>query len=271
MSRRLTWVLAMAVCAVATPAVAAQAGSAEATLECLRKNVPTEWSALVEVRIRQADGSNEVRRLAYATRERGRKAEADQWVRMLAPASVAGVVYLFQQRDPGWSRWTYLPALKRVSQVKSQGTSAAALEEIVGVRDIDALMRWPEGAAVMLGEPREQGGRSVRPINATRRVGTGASAGFERMRGVIDVERCVVLEAEWTDPDGRQTRSAKVEPASIRQFGAHWLPQRIDVRQSDGVTAQLRLQRAVIAPPFPSETFDSRRFHTVTTTAVGLE
>lgn len=270
MMRQLKRAFVMAILAMVWPA-AAQPGSAEATLECLQKNVPTEWAGLIEVRTRQADGNTELRRIAYATRERGRKSDADHWVRMLAPDSLAGVVYLFQQRDPGWSRWTYLPALKRVSQVKSQGTSAAALEEIIGVRDVDALMRWPEGAAITLGEQREQGGRQVRPIHATRRVGTGAAAGFERMRGVMDVERCVVLEAEWADRDGRETRSAKVDPASVRQFGAHWLPQRIDVRQVDGVSAQLRLQRAVIAPRFPSETFDTRRFHTVAPAALGLE
>jgi hypothetical protein len=263
--------LALALGLLWSASVAAQSGSAESTVECLRDNVPPAWAGLVDVRIRQPDGSHELRRIAYATRERGRQAQAEYWVRMLAPDSLAGVVHLFRQNDSGWTRWSYLPALDRVSQVKGQGNSSAALEEIVGVRDLDAMLRWSDGATIQFAAPREQGGRQVRPINATRKVGSGASAGFERMRGLMDVERCVMLEGEWRDSDGRQTRSVTVEPASLRRYGTHWLPQRIDVQQSDGVTALVRLQRVVIAPDFPANTFAAERFHTVNPGALGLE
>ena len=269
--RRLPQLMLALALSLLGPSVAAQASGVETLTECLRDNVPPAWAARVDVRVRQADGSQELRRLVYATRERGRTPQADHWVRMLAPDSLAGVVHLFRQQDDGWSRWSYLPALKRVSRVNSQGGASATLDEIVGIRDLDGMLRWSEGATIQLAAPREEGGRQVRPVNATRRVGSGASAGFERMRGLIDVERCVLLEAKWRDRDDRATRSATVERASLRQFGRHWLPQRIDVEQSDGVTAQVRLQHAVIAPDFDADTFDSGDFHNVTARQLGLD
>ncbi|MAY25047.1 MAG: outer membrane lipoprotein-sorting protein [Polycyclovorans sp.] len=258
-------------CLLGCSGAVAQSGSAEAVAECLRDNVPPAWGAQIEVRLRQPDGSQEVRRLAYATRERGREPLSDHWVRMRAPDALAGVVHLFRQTESSWSRWSYLPALDRVSQVKGQGSSSAALEEIVGVRDLDALMRWSEGATLQLAAPREEGGRQVRSINATRRVGTGASAGFERMRGLMDVERCVLLQGEWRDAENRKTRSLSVVPASLRRYGDHWVPQRIDVQQSDGVTAQVHLTHVVIAPKIPRGLFDPDGFHQVMPAALGLE
>lgn len=139
------------------------------------------------------------------------------------------------------------------------------------MRDLDALLRWSEGRPFKLAAPREEGGRQVRSINATRRVGTGASAGFERLRGLVDVERCVILEGQWRDAENRKTRSLSVAPASLRRYGDHWVPQRIDVQQSDGVTAQVHLTHVVIAPKVPRGLFDPDGFHCVMPAALGLE
>lgn len=111
----------------------------------------------------------------------------------------------------------------------------------------------------------------MRSINATRRVGTGASAGFERLRGLVDVERCVILEGQWRDAENRKTRSLSVAPACLRRYGDHWVPQRIDVQQSDGVTAQVHLTHVVIAPKVPRGLFDPDGFHRVMPAALGLE
>ena len=108
-------------------AAAQKSDSAEAVAACLRDNVPRAWGAQIEVRLRQPGGSQEVRRLACARRERGREPLSDHWVRMRAPDALAGVVHLFRQTESSWSRWSYLPALDRVSQVKGQGSSSAAL------------------------------------------------------------------------------------------------------------------------------------------------
>lgn len=267
-SRRCAGLLA--VLWMTLPALAV-AQTTEEALRCLRDNVPSHWVSRVEVQLRQPNKPAELRRMAYAARERSREKASDHWVRMLAPEDLQGVVYLFQQRDPGWERWTYLPAFDRVSRVRSEGTSAAALEEIIGLRELDALLRWPEGAAIQMGAPREQSGRAVRPINATRRVGTGASAGFERMSGLFDVATCLVLSAEWRDTEGKMRHTAEVETASLRQLGKHWLPQRIDVRHADGATARVQLRQSRVDTRMPDRLFDHRHFYKSGEDALGFE
>lgn len=250
--------------------LAGWAQTAEEALRCLRANVPPQWAALVEVQLRPADKAPELRRMVYATRSSERDASADHWVHMLAPEVLKGVVYLFRQRDPEWERWTYLPAFERVSRVRSEGTSAAALEEIIGLRELDGLMRWREDTAIQLGTPREQSGRTVRPIHATRRVGTGASPRFERMSGVFDVRTCVLLSAEWRDAEGQLRHAAEVEAASLRQLGDYWLPQRIDIRQADGDRARLQLHQSRAVNHLPDGLLDPSRFHKVGIERLGI-
>ena len=236
----------------------------------MQGNVPPQWVSLVEVQLRQADKVPELRRMVYAARSSERDASADHWVHMLAPEALKGVVYLFRQRDPDWERWTFLPAFDRVSRVRSEGTSAAALEEIIGLRELDGLMRWPKDATIQLGTPREQSGRTVRPIYASRRVGTGASPRFERMSGIFDVRTCVLLSAEWRDADGALRHVAEVEAASLRQLGDHWLPQRIDIRQADGDRARLQLHQSRAVGRLPDGLLDPQQFHKVGIGRLGI-
>lgn len=243
---------------------AAQGSStAEQLSACLKANRPPSLAARLQVETREPGAAPLLRESLYATQTRERPPGAsDHWVGHLAPETVAGVVHLYRQRDPGWERFSWLPALSRVSRVQGEGEAVPALEDVVGLRDFDTLLRWPTEALMSFSEAREQDGLRTRLARGTRPVGSGEGRGFERLEALIDVDRCVLLEAEWTAADGLKRRRITVDRSTLRRYDRYWLPARFTVRETPGGETRVQVLALRVAAP-PPAVFDPRQFHRV--------
>lgn len=244
--------------------------TAESVLRCLRDNLPTSIALRVRAETEVVDGDLSRQEWLYANRPSKRKGRDEHWLRMVAPAEVAGVVHLFRPLDEGLERLSFLPALGRVRRVEA-AAAVAGLDDIVGLEALQEWQRWPHEASLTLGAPRVEHGRSVRPLYATRQVGEAGRPRFERMEGRFDETTCLLLRLEWRDAEGASRGSVTLDPLGLRQRDGHWLPTRMDVLATDGRRSRLQLIETRLTPMFGRAVFDPRGFYRATAEDVGLE
>jgi hypothetical protein len=255
---------------LASAARAAATGSdAEAALQCLRDNLPRALALRVRAETEVEGGETQRQEWLYARRPAAQEHRELQWLRLLAPAEVAGVVHLFRPLEEGAERYSFLPALGRVRRVEGEAV-AAGLEDVIGLEALTALRRWPADATLSFGAARTESGRSVRPLYATRRVGTAAEARFERMEGRFDEATCLILSMTWRDAEGRLRGQLQLDPLSLRRQDGHWLPARLSWQSGDGRRSRLQILEVRVAPPFSRAVFDPRRFHRAGARDLGL-
>jgi hypothetical protein len=266
----MRWLLAVVVAVGLGGEVRAAAGTdAETALQCLRDNLPPSLALRVRAESDTEGGETQRQEWLYARRPAAQQHRELQWLRLVSPAEVAGVVHLFRPLEEGAERYSFLPALGRVRRVEGAAV-AAGLEEVIGLEALEALRRWPADATLSFGTARTEAGRSVRPLYATRRVGSGSEARFERMEGRFDEATCLILSMTWRDAEGRLRGTLSVDPHSLRRQEGHWLPARLSWQSGDGRRSRLQLIEARIAPPFARGVFDPRSFHRAGARDLGL-
>ena len=238
-------------------------------LQCLRDNLPSALAMRVRAERDTAQGETLRQEWLYALSPSTKEEGQQQWLRLVAPAEVSGVVHLFRPLDGGVERYSFLPALGRVRRVEGAAI-AASLEEIMGLEALDSLRGWPADATLSFGAVRTEAGRSVRPLYASRRVGTAAEARFERMEGRFDQATCLILNMVWRDAEGRLRGRLSVDPHSLRQQDGHWLPARLMWESEAGLRSRLQVLELRVAPPFARHVFDTRDFHRAGARELGL-